>query len=511
MKTFLIYKDKDSDPNPTLPSHSEILIYDLELETLFSAMAQNDDFIYEITKRIILTGMDNDLETIIYRQDILKDCIQNPSVIRELYQITIESVENKKRHWYGIFGDYPSSILSGSREMMQMFASLLKKLKNIADNNADKFKSDGFSKFYAMIQKELDNEYFATMETHLKELKFQNGVLISAELGKGNEGSNYVLRKPNLKQQNWLQRIITKKPPSYTFSIHPRDEAGSRALSILRNRGINRVANALAKSADHIDNFFKALRMELAFYIGCINLHEQIKKIGGHIAFPIPFDNLNRTPNKYSFKNLYDICLALTIKQRITGNDINADGKNIVIITGANQGGKSTFLRSIGLAQLMMQCGMFVPAQSFSANIINGIFTHYRKEEDHTMQSGKLDEELLRMNNIASTIKSGSMVLFNESFSATNEREGSEIARQITLALSERGIMCFFVTHLYEFPRALYDKKMKNTIFLRAQRQADGKRTFKILQGKPIQTSYGEDLYSDIFKISHSKNSEHQG
>ncbi len=231
---------------------------------------------------------------------------------------------------------------------------------------------------------------------------------------------------------------------------------------------------------------------ELAFYMGCLNLYEQLTGIEEPISFPVPLPCERR---EFSCKGLYDVCLALTVKQKITGNDINAPGKDLVIITGANQGGKSTFLRSTGLARMMMQSGMFVPANSFCANICNNIFTHYRKEEDSKMQSGKLDEELYRMNEIAGNIKPGSIILFNESFSATNEREGTEIAGQITRALIEKQIICFFVTHLYEFPRSFYDKKMKNVMFLRAQRKDSGKRTFKLIEAEPMQTSYGEDLF----------------
>jgi DNA mismatch repair ATPase MutS len=108
-----------------------------------------------------------------------------------------------------------------------------------------------------------------------------------------------------------------------------------------------------------------------------------------------------------------------------------ADGKSLVIITGANQGGKSTLLRSIGQAQLMLQCGMFAPAESLHASVCERIFSHYKCEEDIAMNSGKFDEELSRMNAIIDDIVPYSIVLFNESFAATNEREGSEIARQI--------------------------------------------------------------------------------
>jgi DNA mismatch repair ATPase MutS len=187
------------------------------------------------------------------------------------------------------------------------------------------------------------------------------------------------------------------------------------------------------------------------------------------------------------------------MKQKIVGNDVNADDRGLVIITGANQGGKSTFLRSIGLAQLMMQCGMFVPAESFCANVCDSLFTHYKREEDAAMKSGKLDEELGRMSDIVNRISSNSMLLFNESFAATNEREGSEIARQIVSALLEKRIKVFFVTHQYEFAHGFYDRKMENAIFLRAERQADGGRTFKVIEGEPLQTSYGEDLYKGIF------------
>jgi hypothetical protein len=117
------------------------------------------------------------------------------------------------------------------------------------------------------------------------------------------------------------------------------------------------------------------LRTELAFYIGCLNLHGQLAQMGEPVSFPVP---VAHGEHRLCFQELYDVCLALTMKQRIVGNDITADGKDLVIITGANQGGKSTFLRSIGLSQLMMQCGMFVPAESFCANVCAGLFTHYK-------------------------------------------------------------------------------------------------------------------------------------
>ena len=71
------------------------------------------------------------------------------------------------------------------------------------------------------------------------------------------------------------------------------------------------------------------------------------------------------------------------------------------------------------------------------------------------MKSGKLDEELSRMSSIIDNVTLNSIVLFNESFASTNEREGSEIARQIVLALVEKGIKVFDVTHLFDLAQAI--------------------------------------------------------
>jgi DNA mismatch repair ATPase MutS len=380
-----------------------------------------------------------------------------------------------------------------------MYVDMLIKLRKIAEENIDNFESDGFKSLFSMLQRELNDEYIEAVKTHLKELKFENGVLISAELGKGNKGINYILRKPNEIKQSLLGKLFSKKATAFTFYIADRDESGMKALSELKDRGINLAANALAQSADHINGFFKMLRTELAFYVGCINLYEQLAKIGETICFPVP---LSFEKRKHSFSGLYDISLSLSMKKKVVSNDLNADEKDLFVITGANQGGKTTFLRSIGLAQLMMQSGMFVAAERFSANISIGLFTHFKREEDEEMNSGKLDEELSRMSDIVDNIKQNSMILFNESFAATNEREGSEISRQIISSLLEVRVKIFFVTHLYELSRSLYDKKLDNAVFLRAERKPNGERSFKLVEGEPLKTSYGEDLYKKIFKES---------
>jgi DNA mismatch repair ATPase MutS len=496
MKAHLMYRDRDLDPQGKSAPNEAALMQDLELATLFEAMALGDNFVLGVVRKAVLSGLYDDVETMLYRQAVLNDCLKNPSVVRDMYTLATDAIEAERKAYWGFLRDHPDTILHRSIEVLQMFVGMLKKLRQIADEHAHQFASEGFTTCFTVLKAELQDEYFVRVEDHLRVLTFRNGALISAELGKGNKGFSYVLRKPRVEKRTWLERLFAEKPPAFTFQIADRDENGFRALADLKNRGINLVANALAQSADHILSFFNMLRTELGFYVGCLNLHGQLAQMGQPACFPVP---AGPAEQRHSFQGLYDACLALSMKGRVVGNDVDGDRKQLMIITGANQGGKSTLLRAIGLSQVMMQCGMFVPAESFCSSICDGLFTHYKREEDVTMKSGKLDEELSRMSDIVDSLTSHSMLLFNESFAATNEREGSEIARQIVSALLEKRVRVYFVTHLYEFAHSFYVRRMAGGIFLRAERREDGVRTFKISEGEPLETSYGKDLYGRIF------------
>ncbi len=496
MKAHLMYRERDFDVEQKLPWNEGALTQDLELDTLFSAMALGDQFLFDVAKKVILWSPTNHVSTILYRQDILKDVLKNSATVRAIYDLAVEAIESERKNFWGILTNYPEVVLHRSMGVMQMFVGMLKRLWGIADQYAEEFASEGFRTLFAMLKEELSDEYFGRVQHHLKQLQFRRGVLISAGLGQGNKGINYVLRKPNDRNQNWLEWALGPKPAAHTFRIADRDDNGARALSELRDRGLNLVSDALAQSCDHILSFFNLLRAELAFYVGCLNLHEQLAQGDQPTCFPVPVDPRERA---HTARGLYDACLALVRKRTVVGNDLNADNHSLVMIRGANQGGKSAFLRSIGLSQLMMQCGMFVPAEHLSANVCDGLFTHYKREEDASMNSGKLDEELSRMSEIADHVTPNSILLFNESFAATNEREGSEIARQIVSALLELRIKVFFVTHLYTLSQGLCRRQTEGALFLQAERQADGTRTYRILEGEPTETSYGVDLYNRIF------------
>jgi DNA mismatch repair ATPase MutS len=195
-------------------------------------------------------------------------------------------------------------------------------------------------------------------------------------------------------------------------------------------------------------------------------------------------------------RGLYNPLLPLRGQEPV-GSDLHAADSSLVVVTGANQGGKSTFLRAIGIAQMMAQCGLFVAAFETTVAPAQGVFTHFRREEDDHMVSGKLDEELARMSLIADRVMPGALLLCNESFSSTNEREAALVGGDVVLALRDAGVAVHLVTHQYELAARLREESGDGT-FLRAERQDDGRRTHQIVPGDPLRTSYGLDLYDAV-------------
>ncbi|HEX5193638.1 MAG TPA: hypothetical protein VFW09_12615 [Solirubrobacteraceae bacterium] len=500
MKAHLLSPTRDLDFSAELetvvPNH-EALIADLELTTLLATMAAGDRFLYDVCTRVLLTSV-TDPDEITYRQRVLTDCVQQAEIVGELYQLAVDTLADKRKLWgYGYHSQFPGSILSGAVTQLEALVVRLKQLRAFAHEHSDRFGSDGFQTLFATIQSELDDEYLQTVEAHLKKLRFANGHLLSAQLGRDLSGVRYVLRYGDLKPR-WRELLSVGARDHYSFTIPQRDEAGAQALGELSDRGINLVANAAARSADHITSYFQMLRAELAFYLGCVNLRTRLLQRDTPVSLPVP---TAARPLRLACTDLRDPALALRTDGDVVGNDVDADDTPLVIITGANSGGKSTFLRSVGCAQLMMQCGMFVAAERYEASVADGLFTHFLRDEDETMERGRLDEELTRMSYFADQLRPDSTILFNESFAATNEREGSEIARQIVRALLEADVRVLFVTHLYDFASSFTadgdggPERPSGVLFLRAERGEGGRRPYKLVAAEPLPTSFGVDVY----------------
>lgn len=495
MRVRLLHPVHDPDLSPRLPWQLQDLVdQDLELRRVYQAMAAGDEFLLETAKKIVPVPV-SDPDVIIYRQQVLADCLANRPAVQRMYEVAVDGVQVRRKVFLGgLMSRDPQAILRRSVRILELLVGNLRQLRAVCDERGNSFSSLGFRQLLDMIDSQIHDQYLEQLDADLRELHLPRGVMFSASLSLGNKGTDYLLHQPPTRK--WWDKLTGNYSSSCGFVVDDRDEAGAKALTELAGRAINEVANTVTRSADHVEGFFGRLRTELGFYLACTNLYEQLTKAGAPTCFPIP---TSVAPPRFSCRDLRDVGLFLTTSRPVIGNDIDADGMSLIMITGANEGGKSTYLRSMGIAQVMMQAGMFVTAKSFVANVRDAVFTHFKREEDDTHAHGKLDEELARMSDIADVVGSTSILLCNESFASTNEREGSQIARDVIRAMVESGAKVVFVTHLYDLAHRLSSQGDPSHIFLRAQRRDDGVRTFRLEPGRPEPTSYGQDSFRRVF------------
>lgn len=506
MKPCLLYEHKEEASKKNISNETE-LVQDLNLQIIFKTMSQDNDFLYRTVKSVILNSL-LDINTIIFRQEILKDCIKNSPVIRDVFNIASKAVLEAAFYKEYTQPNYariiPVSVrVIKSVGLLELLILKLEEARALFSTNEKGFDSKGMISFYRMLNNYLTDEFFIKVKEHIKDLKSisEGGkMIIGAKLGNGIKGTGYILRELSNTSQKTIQKSKSWKVAE-SNNIPLDNTSTAKSAREIEEAGLIHILRVINHFISNTLHFFEVLRYEIGFYTGCTNLYEDLSKLGAPITYPVP-----TTPNEKMFtaKGLYDISLAIGEKKKLIDNDIDANGKTLFIITGANQGGKSTFLRSIGLAQILMQCGMFVPASYFYSNVCDRVFTHFTREEDINMNSGKLDEELLRLNTIINSITPISLLLLNEPFATTTERDGSKIAGDLITALYEIDIKVLFVTHLYEFSNSIYNKKLEKAIFLRAERNDNGYRSFCIKTGEPLKSSFGEDLFNSVIEKIHA-------
>ena len=492
MRAWLMHPDRELDPAQAPPENAEDLVRDLELDTIIRAAAGGDDLVRQTFTAALLDSAP-DAATVTYRQQVLADCRAAPAVIRELYALAGDAVQAERRVLRPWSRDEPSAVTASSVQILELAAEFLARLRALSDAHAPAFGSPGLRRFFAMVAEQLDDEYLSRLRAQLQELHFPSGLLISAPLGAAEVSVRYIARQVG--HTGALARLRVRRS-GYGFTVPERDEAGFEALRDLENRGLAEIAGAVSQAADHVKAFFGALRTELSFYVGALNLDDALGAIRAPRATPVlaPAGEVD-----FSAEGLYDLALALLVGSVPVVNEVPARHRPLVVITGANQGGKSTLLRAIGQAQLMAGAGLQVGAAGLRTSLCSGVFTHHRREEDAAMEHGKLDEELARMSRIADLIRPGALLLCNESFASTNEREGSEIARQVVRAMVDSGVRVACVTHQYELANGLWDTDHGRAVFLRAERLNSGARTYRLVEGPPLPTSFGVDSYEAVF------------
>ncbi len=536
MKVCLLYKDRERSNEETYYDTASI-IKDLGLKHLFIAAAKRlvyengsvksiekeDQYLIETLKAVMMTPL-HTAEEIRFRQEIIRDCLTHEDMIRGMYQISTEVI----RKWNEL-GRGGREKLKQSNQVMRLtadirvlhlFSDSLSRIKELITSQEEELKSEGFRLFRDEFLSTYSDEKESFLKEVLSDISFYTDgsddedegrnrivrprIVMECGLEDGLKFSSLKLEevssrgekfyKPGSAKYKIREFVNSRTPDSFSTVNDPRT---SEQAQTLEYGIVNYLVLELKTMMEEFQTFFDRLRSQSAFYLAAVQLKAQMERISNEWCFPEVCDRRD-----LKFTQLRELVMAIERHVDVIGNTCTIRDKDLLIVTGANQGGKSTFLRSIGIAQVMMQCGLMVMADYYSAGIFPHIFVHFTRREDSEMNSGRLDEELNRMNGIVEHLGDGSLLLLNESFATTTEKEGSVIAYEIISALREAGVRILTVTHLLSFARRVHDEMKDDPAagveFLSAERKEDGRRTFRMIRHEPELTSFGLDLYREI-------------
>ena len=263
---------------------------------------------------------------------------------------------------------------------------------------------------------------------------------------------------------------------------------------------VNEIKNTIRRYVNISGYMLINLMPEILFYIRWAELIEKIMATGmpvckAQILLPEQRD--------CSFKGLYNLKLAIN---KAGGEDINIitndidfnDDMRIFILTGPNRGGKTIFTQAWGIAMLLAQLGIYVPAESASISPCDNIFTHFPADENDTVDLGRLGEESKRLAEIFEQATERSIMLLNESLATTSVTEGLFIAKDVVRAMRYLGTRCIFNTHMHDLARSVdaLNEEVEGTSKAASLVTGvhDGERSFKVSLLPPQGVSYAKDI-----------------
>lgn len=495
MKYDILYLHQTKSANYKMFGENE-LVRDLKMDILFDAMADGDAYLRSLCKKILLSPSQN-LAEINMRQEILKEAIRLKQFFTEVYKLSTQLQEKTNASRESLHPRYDKVIpvtqkVSIHNEITDIYITYLELLCKLIMNEMNTISSPILLEFCSEVISIYTTDFFnyaRKMMMNLSFLKSNPKLEIGGHIGSGLKLTDIILHTVS-NDDNLLEK---KKNKLKADAVIPLDNTvlNNNAQEIT-NSALIWILKTLSNFNDESYAFFERLREMFGFYVASLNLY-QILINKCCICFP-----KFAQKDGCSFNNLKDSCLILKNGTDVVGNSIVNNTKKSWIITGFNQGGKTTFLRSIGLAQLMAQSGMFITADSLECNIYNGIYSHFPNEEDHMLEKGLLGQELYSLSELVKHMKPGCLLLMNETFSTTTEFDASYLAEQITTAFCKCHITTVFVTHLYEYAHKIYLSHFDNFLFLRTKIMPDGSRSYKIEKGEPLRSNYSINLYHQI-------------
>ncbi|HET6821433.1 MAG TPA: hypothetical protein VFH34_02230 [Anaerolineales bacterium] len=215
------------------------------------------------------------------------------------------------------------------------------------------------------------------------------------------------------------------------------------------------IADQLRQYAGLHGQLFINLRQGLIFYLGALRLIQRFQKLGLPMCRPqvSPIEE-----RRCEVKDSYNLHLALKHSETQDGtasaivrNDIHmGQGGRILLLTGPNSGGKTTYVQGVGVVHILAQLGCYVPGTAAVLSPLDHLFTHFPLEEKPEADTGRFGEEAIRLRKIFEQVTRHSLVLLNETLSSTSFSESLYLAEDLVRILRRVGARAIYATHLHE-------------------------------------------------------------
>ncbi len=462
-----------------------------------------------------------DAEVIRYRMASFEDMLACPELgemFSKLVPVLNDILELRRLEAdSGDTDDYLSSITE-----IELYVSSVRILHEGLVKTEDRVKSPAFVSLTALVKELAESDYYRELNQKLEELtqrireirSVTVGVNLDAQLRPREAGVLSINAEP-FKSGDVLDKILRLnfKNDQYTCiaNLVPFDKKQSEnqkmALSLAFNSAINDVYRSSLRSWKKIiqvyvlenTEFLLNLMPEFEFLALGTKMLKRLKEKGCALCIP---EIRPMEENAYSAKGLYNPCVALKIEDDVVRNDLVFDeNARIYVLTGPNRGGKSVITCALGLSFVMLQLGMYVPAESAVISPTDGIFTHFPTGADDTIDKGRLGEECARLGEIFDCVTPSGLVLLDESLSSTGSFEASYIAAEVLGGFAHVGCRTLFSTHLHELAGEIESINARSKTSggapidtLVAGIEGEGKRSFLITRAKPDGKSYARDI-----------------
>lgn len=517
-------------------------VADLDVEPVVQALAghelSREPF---VTK--LLTNLCMDAGVIAYRAPIITNLLEEPELHDRLAELLVTLSPLVRERGGSLFGvEWTVTAILDRLRQLELYVEVALCLAEALDTPL--LRAPGLRALQASIQALIETAEFETLRAEVlaqcARLDAVQSITIGVNLSLGLQPESATILSLDPEKiegrGGLLQRLLGKDTGRRGITnLRGEPRTGLRAffspmtgdgrghenelvqdLRRLLERVVAPVGEAIERFASVHTRDFVVLESELSFMLNGAALLERLRRAG----LPVCRPEIAPTDARVTrLEESYNVGLALRMMATrpadaaggdtgMVTNPVTCDEESgrVWILTGPNRGGKTTYARAIGLAHLLFQAGLYVPARSACMSPVDGIYTHFPNREGTTPGEGRLDEEAKRLAEIFREATPFSLVLLNEVLAGTSTLEALALARDAVRGLRLLGVRAIYVTHLHDLAKYAEEINATTTgdgvvgslVAEVADVQEDGsmshRRTFRIRPGPPLGLSYASEI-----------------